>query len=289
MLLQFLVNGFITGILYSLAAIGFALVYNTTRIFHIAAAAIYVVAAYILHYAYQTLGLPIALAGLFSIIMSALLSLFCEWWVYRPQYRKNASLNVVMISSIGLMIVLINLIAMYFGNQTKVLSNTIQATYTWHSIIITQPQLLQLIVGVVALVVLLMLLKYSSFGLKIKALSNNSVLFSALGFDTLATRTSVFGLSGVFLALGSTLTAYELGMDPHMGMPILISAIVAMIVGGVGRLEACILGGLLLGILQSLVVYQFSASWQHAITFVVLLLFLFFRPQGFLGYKKRIV
>lgn len=289
MLAQFLLNGFISGILYSLAAVGFALVYNTTKIFHIAAAAIYVVAAYIFYYAYHTLGLPLVIAGILSILLSGLLSVLCEWWVYRPQYKKNASLNVVMISSIGLMTVLINLIAMYFGNETKIVDNSIHPTATFGTLIITQPQFLQLTMGGIFLIGLVVFLKYSSCALKIKALSNNPALFEALGFNTFSVRTFVFALSGIFLAVGSSLSAYDLGMDPHTGMPILISAVVAMIIGGTGRFGAAILGGLLLGILQALVVYWFSANWQNAITFIVLLLFLFFRPQGILGYKKRTV
>lgn len=99
----------------------------------------------------------------------------------------------------------------------------------------------------------------------------------------------VFALSGVFLALASSLTVYDIGLDPHMGMSVMINAMVAMIIGGVGRLNACVLGGLTLGILQSLVVFHFDSNWQNAITFLVLILFLFLRPQGFIGYKKRVV
>ncbi|MDR2027824.1 MAG: hypothetical protein LBQ01_09785 [Prevotellaceae bacterium] len=110
-----------------------------------------------------------------------------------------------------------------------------------------------------------------------------------MGFNITSTRLFVFALSGIFLALGSCLTAYDIGMDPHVGMSLLINAMVAMIIGGTGRFEACVIGGVSLGILQALVVYQFSANWQNAITFLMLLLFLFFRPQGIIGYKKRMV
>lgn len=78
-------------------------------------------------------------------------------------------------------------------------------------------------------------------------------------------------------------------MNPHVGMAVLINAMVAMIIGGVGHYRACVLGGLLLGILQALVVYHFSSNWQNAIAFLMLLLFLFFRPEGIMGYKKRMV
>jgi branched-chain amino acid transport system permease protein len=289
MFVQFVINGFITGILYSLSALGFALVYNTTRIFHIAAAAIYVGAAYIFYFAFHTLLFPLWLSAGVAVILTALLSVLCEWIVYRPLYNKQSSLNVVMISSISVMTVLVNVIALLFGNETKVLDNSIQQVFTFGEIIITNPQLWQLILGLLAIVFFMIFLKFSKFGLKAKALSNDDTLFKVLGFNITATRILVFALSGAFLALGSCLTAYDIGMDPHVGMSILINAMVAMIIGGIGRFNACVIGGISLGILQSLVVYQFSANWQNAITFLALLLILFLRPQGIMGYKKRMV
>jgi branched-chain amino acid transport system permease protein len=289
MFAQFIINGMITGILYSLSAIGFALVYNTTRIFHIAAAALYVAAAYAFYYAFNVLGAPLGWAALMAAFFTAGLSMLCEWAVYKPLSRKKSSLNVAMISSIGVMTALVNGVALVFGNETKVLDNNIQDTYHFGEIIITRPQMLQAVIGILLMAAFLVFLKFSRFGLKMQALSNNVALFEVLGFHVATTRMMVFALSGVFLATGSCLTAYDIGMDPHMGMTVLINAMVAMIIGGVGRFNACILGGLLLGALQSLVVYQFSANWQNAITFLALLLFLFFKPQGILGYKKRII
>ena len=289
MLLQFIVNGLITGVLYSLSAIGFALVYNTTRIFHIAAAALYVAAAYILYFFFREMQQSFLIALILTLFFTAGLSFLCELLVYRPLYKKQSSLNVVMISSIGVMIILVNVIALFAGNETKVLDNSIQKVYTFHNIIITTPQLWQLVVGTFAIAVFMLFLRLSRFGLKVRALSNDDTLFKIMGFNINTTRMFVFALSGVFLALGSSLTAYDIGMDPHVGMPLLINAMVAMIIGGIGRFEACVIGGISLGILQALVVYQFSANWQNAITFLALLLFLFFRPQGIMGYKKRMV
>ena len=288
MLVQFLTNGLITGIAYSLSALGFALVYNTTKIFHIAIAALYVAAAYIF-YAFYSFGLPLWLSAVAALILTALLSLCCELVVYRPLYKKKSSLNVMMISSIGIMVILINAIALIFGNETKVLDNNIQKVYSFREIIITTPQVWQLVLGTLAIVTFMLFLRFSQFGLKIRALSNDDTLFEIMGFSVTATRLSVFVLSGVFIALGSCLTTYDIGMSPHVGMPLLINAMVAMIIGGIGRLEAFVVGGVILGILQALVVYQFSANWQNAITFLALLLFLLFRPQGIIGYKKRMV
>lgn len=289
MIFQFLINGFITGILYGLAAIGFALVYNTTHIFHIAAAALYVAAAYVFYFAGHTLGFPLWAAAAAAVVVTSALSVGCEYAVYRPLFKKNASLNVTMISSIGLMTVLINVIAMLFGNETKIIDNSIQPVHRFGELIVTRPQMLQLVAGGALIAAFMVFLKFSRFGLNTRALSNNADLFEVTGNSVPAMRTLVFAFSGVFLAAGSCLTVYDVGMNPHMGMSLLVNAMVAMIIGGIGRFGACVAGGLFLGLLQALVVYQFSANWQNAITFVALLIFLFFRPQGFFGYKRRMI
>lgn len=289
MLWQFIINGLITGILYSLLAIGFALVYNTTRIFHIAAAGIYVFAAYMFWFFVAKVGLPVIFASLVAIALTMLLSLLSELLVYRPLKNKNASLNVAMIASIGAMTVIINTIAMCFGNETKVVENAILQPLTFGDIIITTPQKYQALIGIAVIVAFMIILQRTNWGLRLRALSADETLFETLGYDTKATRIMVFLASGAFIAIASCLTVYDVGLDPNMGMSVLISAIVAMIIGGVGKFSTCILGGLTLGVMQSLTVYQFASNWQNAVTFVVLLILLFLRPQGIAGYKQRTV
>lgn len=286
---QFIVNGMITGIIYSLLAIGFALVYNTTRIFHIAAAGIYVFAAYMFWLLVSVLSLPVLVAFLVAMVLTMLLSVLTEWVVYRPLKNRNASMNVMMIASIGLMTVIINVLAMFFGNETKVIENKILMPFQWGHIIITQPQMYQAVVGGAVIMGFAILLLCTRWGLKMRALSTDEALYETLGFDTKMTRTNVFLVSGAFIAIGSCLTVYDVGLDPNMGMSVIINAMVAMIIGGVGKFNTCVLGGIALGVLQSLTVYAFASNWQNAVTFLVLLIFLFLRPQGIAGYKQRTV
>ena len=286
---QFVINGLITGVLYSLLSIGFALVYNTTKIFHIAAAALYVVAAYMFWVFSSHLGLPFWLGGIISVSITILVSVLTEISVYRPLKMKNSSLNVAMIASIGVMTVLVNLIAMFFGNETKVISNEIMKVYTFGDVIITTPQMMQLVVGSSALLIFLFFISKTSLGVRLRAISCDDSLYCTMGYSTAVTRIIVFVISGFFIALASCLTVFDIGMDPHMGMNMLINAMVAMIIGGVGRFGTCVAGGIILGLLQSLVVFQFASNWQNAITFLVFLIFLFFRPQGIAGYKQRTV
>ena len=289
MIWQFIINGLITGILYSLLAIGFALVYNTTRIFHIASAGIYVFAAYMFWFFVAKVGLPVIPAAFVAIVFTMLLSLLSEVCVYRPLKKKKASLNIVMIASIGLLTVIVNAIAMFFGNETKVIDNTILQPLILGDIIITTPQKYQALIGLIVIVGFVIVLHRTNWGLRLQALSADETLFETLGYDTKVTRFIVFLVSGAFIALASCLTVYDIGLDPHMGMNVLINAMVAMIVGGVGRFSTCMLGGITLGVLQALTVYQFSSNWQNAVTFILLLLLLFLRPQGIAGYKQRTV
>jgi len=289
MIWQFIINGLITGILYSLLAIGFAMVYNTTRIFHIAAAGLYVFAAYVLWFCHIQMHLSLFLGAIFSILLTMFLSWIIEFIVYRPLKKRKSSLNVMMIASIGVMTVLVNIIALAFGHEAKFVNTAVQKTYNYGTIILTTPQIWQLIVGGLILISCVFVLKYSSYGRRLRALSENEILYGTLGYNINRMRNVVFAVSGLFIAVASCLNVYDVGVEPNVGMNYLLNAMVAMMIGGMGRLTPCIIGGLLLGTLQSLAVSQIAASWQNAVTFAILLILLFVRPEGIAGYKKRTI
>jgi len=289
MFLQFIINGIIIGSIYSLVSLGFALVYNTTKIFHIAYAVIYMFCPYMILTFYSDLGYPLLLSFLIAIVITILLSLLMEIIVYKPLSRKNSSSNIVMISSIGIMIIVINAIALLYGNETKILNQDISKTISFGNVIITYTQLAQFLISSFLLAAFILFLKFTKFGIKTRAMRDDDVLCSVFGTDIYKMRLTLFTLSAFFAAIGGGLVAYDVGMDPYVGMPMLLNAVVALIIGGIGRFEAPILGGFIIGILQSLSVWAFSARWQDAVTFTLLILFLLFRPQGLLGEKRRAV
>ena len=103
-------------------------------------------------------------------------------------------------------------------------------------------------------------------------------------------RTMVFLISGALLAVASCLSAYDIGVEPGNGFKMLTYAMVAMIVGGTGRYWTCLLGGITLGFLQGVMgSTKLSAGWNEGVIFLLLLLFLFLRPQGLAGHKQRTV
>lgn len=285
MLLQFLINGLIIGSIYSLVSLGFALVYNTTKIFHIAYAVLYMFSPYMLMSFYKELGWPLLLSFIIAVLITTLLSFLVDRVVYRPLSDKSN--NIVLVSSLGVMIVLINLIAMFYGNETKVIKSGISQTLEIGHIIITYSQLTQFIVSLVICIIFLLVLKFTRFGIETRALRDDPELCMIFGRNIHKTRSLLFILSGAFVAIGSNLVALDVGMDPYVGMPMFLNAMVALIIGGVGRFEAPILGGFIIGILQALTVWLFSSRWEDAIVFLLLIVFLLVRPQGIMGEKGR--
>ena len=288
-ILQFIANGLVMGSIYALVALGFALIYNTTRIFHIAYAVLYMFSPYMFLSLYNYIGCPFYVAFIVSIFLTVLLSLAIEQFVYQPLNRINSSLNIVMISSIGVMIVVINAIALFYGNETKIINNNISQTVSLNAIILTDIQLWQFGVSLAIIGLFFLFLKYTKFGIRTRAIRDNDTLSRVFTINVKKIRLILFALSAFFVAVAGNLVAYDVGMDPYVGMPILLTAVVALIVGGVGNFAAPVLGGFIIGMMQSITVLISSARWQDAVIFTLLIIFLMFRPQGILGEKQRAV
>jgi len=285
--MQILINGIIQGLLIALTAMGFSVVYNSTGILHIAQGAIYAFSPFLLLAFLQWgLGMPLSISLAIStfVIFSALFELINHW----PLQKKAASSMIHFISSLGIYIAAIQVIAIIWGNETKVLREGIDVTYTMSDIIVTRAQALGGIISLLLIAVFFLWLRRTDSGLKFLALSDNPVQLSLLGYDISKLRLFAFALSGLLTGAASMLTAWDIGFDPHGGLSAVLLAIVATIIGGRGSFIGPIIGGIVLGIMRSQVVWYTSARWQDTITFLILVFFLFFRPQGIFGRKGRL-
>ena len=204
----------------------------------------------------------------------------------------------MLVSSIGIMTIVVNTIAMLWGNETKIILSGISevkkftnpfagADSAFKEIILTMPQVYQFCISAVIILLLLIVLSRTKFGKKIKAICDNDRLVEIFGVSLLRYRVKIFFVGSVMAGLGSILFAVDVGMDPYVGMPILLIAAVAVIVGGVESFSGAVLGGFLLGFSKALVVWKMSAKWENMIVFLLLILFLLFRPEGILGRRKR--
>jgi len=285
---QLLANGFVTGCAYALVALGFALVYNTTRIFHFAHGAIYVLAAFLFFSLHMGWGVPLLAAIVLTVAITAVVGVLVDYFIHAPLDAQGASLLIHLLSSLGLYTVIINAIALFYGNETKVLNPAEQTTYALWGIILTQVQVATVVISFLLFIGLVILLHTTPLGRRLRAMRDDPELISVMGMDPRTIRWTVFGLGSALAAVAAILLGLDVGIDPYIGLTAVLNGAVAVIIGGVGIFEGAALGAIALGLLQSLAVWQSSSRWEEAVTFVVLILFLLFRPEGILGRRRRV-
>ena len=232
--------------------------------------------------------LPLALAVAGGLALSVLFAAAIEWAVYRPFFRKGCSSGVVMIASLGVMIVVENLIALAFGNEVKTISTRLEPSVAFLGLRFTRIQLLQFFGGVGVFALVGAMVRFGKWFKAVWAMGDQPELIPVLGLPLLKLRLLVMALGGVLVAVAAMLVSWDIGMDPHVGMHYLLLGSVAVFFGGTDRYWAWGAGAMLLSILQSLAVWQFSVRWTDLVTFGVLIFVLLFRPQGLFGVSKRL-
>lgn len=286
--MQIFINGIIQGLLFALMGVAFALVYNTTRVFHIALGAIFALAPYI----YMTsinIGLPAWLSYVPTFVVCCIAGLLCEVLLHWPFSRKMAPPEVHLIGSLGMFLVIIQVIVLIWGNDSQVLRSGVDTVYTLGTIRLAEGQVYSGVMALCALVMIFALLFVKSgVGLNFRAMADNPILLSLLGRNVRLIRIYIFLLSAFAAAVASTASALDVGFDPYGGMEAVLIGMVATIVGGRGSFIGAAVAGLLLGIVRSQVVWYSSARWEEAVTFIILSLILLFRPQGLFGRKLRL-
>lgn len=285
--MQIFANGLISGLVLALLATGFCLVYLPTRVFAVSLAGLYVLAPYTVLQA-RSWGWGWPTAVVLALSLTVVLALAAERFNHRTLVRRGAGDAGHLIASMGLYIVMVQAVALIWGNETRMLRTGIDATWTGFGVTLTWAQL---IAGGVSLAVVSFIyfwLRLSRLGLQLRALADNPIQLALFGYNTDALRLLASALAGALAGMAGLLTAYDLGFDPHGGLHALLLAVVAVIIGGRHSFLAPIIGGLLLGVLRSQVVWLWSARWQEAATFLVLVLVLFLRPKGLLGRKGRL-
>jgi len=286
--MQFVINGIVAGALYSLVALGFSLIFSTARFFHFAHGALYCVAAYLVYFFASVLGwtpwvaVPCAVGGV------AFLGGLVELGVYRPLRHRRASSDILLVASLGLFIVLQNLISLAFGDATKLLrSGPIKEGVLFLGARITPIQIDMVIAAVICITVLGCVLRFSGAGKKIRAVADDSELAQILGVHTDRVVLGVFTSGSILAGVAAILAGFDSDITPLMGFSVLFMAVVAAIIGGVGSIGGAALGGLLLGLTQQFVAATLSTRWQEVCVFVLLIVFLILRPEGILGKPLR--
>jgi branched-chain amino acid transport system permease protein len=280
---QFIINGIASGAIYALLAVGFAMIYNTTKMLHIAHAVVYTGGAYGYYGFAILLGMGLWLAVPFAIACAALLGLGIEIGIYRPIRRAGGGTNSILIASLGTISLLQGVYSIVFTTDTRTLREGALPSIAIGDNAITALHIAILAVVVIVFPLLQLFLKRSRIGTAIRALADNPGLAEVHGMDTKRLYAIILLIGSSLAGAAAILVSLDLGVKPDMGFDAVFTSVVAVVVGGVGYLPGALLGAFMLALLQQLVVWQLNSAWQSGLVFAVLVLFLVLRPQGVFG------
>jgi branched-chain amino acid transport system permease protein len=284
MLQQLLLNGIVAGSIYALIALGFALIYRTVRFFHFAHGAIYTAGAYLAYSLTTQFQVNIAVAFLCGALISGVLGVALDRGLYRPLRRERAPDLVFLIVSIGAFIALQNLVQLIYGAGIRILrAGDVEEGHRVLGAVITDVQLLILIVAFAAAMALSLLVQHTKLGKAIRAVSDDAVAAAVVGIDRERIIAAAIFLGSVMAGLAGALLALETNLQPNMGLAAILKGIVASIIGGIGSIPAAILGGLLLGMAENVGIWKIDSAWKDTVSYVFLVGFLLARPGGILG------
>ena len=285
--MQSFANGLINGFDLAILGMAFALTYMPLRILSVALGGFFVLAPLIAMQFQQWSGSWL-IAVPAALITNTLLALLIERFSHRPLAQKGATESGHLIASLGTYLVIVQVITMIWGNEMRVLTSPSDIIWSYYDVRLTASQLITFASAAVVLTICYGWIWFTQLGLCLRALADSPTQLSLFGYDTDRIRLIASGLAGCLAGIGGLLAASSTGIDPQGGLHAFLLAVVAVIVGGGRTFLAPLIGGILVGILRSQVIWHWSAQWQDAVTFVLLVIILFARPQGLLVGKQRV-
>jgi branched-chain amino acid transport system permease protein len=280
--LQLLANGLSNGSHYALLGIGFGMIFGTTGIVHFAYGPIFALSAYIMWGLATWLGLPFPIAIAGGIIASGLLGAGSYLILYEPFIERKSRPFVILVASLGLFIVVSNLLGILFGTDVKALTDFHYQVFFVGDTAISSVQISQIVVFILVALLLTVFLKYSSYGNAIRAVTDNVELARILGLDTRKIAILVFAIGSMIAAIPAAHVLARDGVSTGIGFIAVFYAFSAVAVGGVGSIWGAAVGGLLIGMIESIGMWKLPTEWQSTIAFAVLFVVLLWRPTGLL-------
>lgn len=280
--LQLLFTGLGIGAVYALVALGFVLIFRATNVVNFAQGEFSMVAAFMMVVFAVDLGLPYWLSFLMAIAGMALLGAVFNLTVYYP--LRHRTFLPVIISTIGASIFLANTTLALYGPQPQVLAGWFETPGFLVGPVYLDSQYL-LIIAVTALLVALQywFFEHTLLGKKLQATSQDKEMASLLGIRVSAMIMITFVYSAVLGGIAGILVAPVLFVSIQMGSAIALKAFAATIIGGFGDVAGAIIGGLALGVIETFGAAYISVPYKDGFAFLVLVIFLIFRPQGIFG------
>lgn len=295
---NFIAIGLFTGFIYSLVALGYTLVYGTLRLINFAHSEVFMCGAFGGYFYLRAFVnpnvVPTGAASIFWIVTGLLASgvvggivaILLERFAYRPLRRRNAPPLTYLISAIGASYFLINFVGKEFGRYTTPLPLIFNNHIVGRPFgaVITSYNIIVMVAAIVLFIGVDFTVSRTKMGRGIRAVAQDSQAASLMGVNIDRTIAATFALGGVLGGAAGFLYAMVAEVSPNMGFIPALYAFTAAVLGGIGNIRGAMLGGLVLGVAETLPIYWLHQIWlEEVIAFGILIVILIFRPTGLLG------
>ncbi|SHH90306.1 MULTISPECIES: branched-chain amino acid ABC transporter permease [Clostridium] len=286
-LLQQIINGLALGSVYALLAIGYTMVYGIIKLINFAHGDIYMIGAFAGFYASANLGLSLVPTLVVSMVAAALLGVIIEKIAYKP--LRNSPRIALLITAIGMSLLLEHGMRFLVGPNPKPFPDLFPVgTVDIGPLHINGKILLMLGVSAILVLLLQYIIYKTKVGKAMRAASQDMEAASLMGINvntvislTFAIGSALAGIAGVLVAI-----TYPT-IDPYMGMMPGLKAFVAAVLGGIGSIPGALLGGILMGSIETLTKAYISTSLSDVVAFSLLIIILLVKPTGLLGEKTN--
>jgi branched-chain amino acid transport system permease protein len=281
LLLQLFVDGVVSGCAVGVVAITFAYVYATTGVFHVAHAGVFTLGGYVAWWL-SSLGLafPLALAG--AVAISAAVGAAMQKGIYETLIKRRATPLVQLIASLGLLAILQNLVALLFTpNLLQFEAVSWRLTMTaLGPIHLSIPQIATMVSSLVILAGLILFSTRTILGKRIRAVSSNRSLAEITRLRPFDVYVVVVAIASGLVAVPSIFIGVDQAMQPYTSVLVLLTAVIAVIAGGIGSLPGAFIISVVLAVLQNLVLALMPGRWSIAFTFILFIVFILIMPTG---------
>ena len=288
--LQQLINGLSLGAIYALIALGYTMVYGVLRLINFAHGDVYMLGAFAGYYLANALNLDASPSILGAIVVTlgamaicGVIGVLIERFAYRPvrHHPRLASL----ITAIGVSLLLEYGGQVVFGANPRFFPQMIRAeVYSVGGVQITNQNLLIIVVAVIVMFGLEFIVHRTRIGKAMRATSFNLSVAKLMGINTDYVIAFTFALGSALAAAGGVMVALAIPrIDPLMGLMTGLKAFVAAVLGGIGNIPGAMIGGVLIGLLETWLSATAYSTYRDAAAFAVLILILLFRPAGIMG------
>lgn len=276
-------NGLAIGQVYALIALGFSLVFGVSNLINFAQGALFMLGAFFAFSGVTWLGLPLPVAAIGAIALVTLLGVLLEGMALRP--LENGPYIAPVLSTLAIAIIVDQLAEIIWSPEGQAFPLPFEeVTFFFGGAYITSTDILIFVFGGLAALALTWFLNHSWMGRSVRATAQDRDAAAQLGVRTDNVRRLAFALAGTLGALSGILVAlYFKSVFPQMGMPFALKGFAAALLGGLTSIPGAVVGGLMLGIVETLASAYIGEGYRDLVAYSLLLVFLLFRPQGLLG------